>query len=143
MPKEVLRDADITLDGVNLSDHANNVEITSSKDLQESTGFGAANKSYELGLGDGTMSVTLFQDFDAGSVDATLWPLHSAGTSFVAVIKKSSGAVSATNPSYTMTAVLPEYTPLSGDVGEMSMLEIELQNASQTGIVKAIAPPGP
>jgi hypothetical protein len=141
--KTVLRDASITINAVNLSDHANNVEITSSKDLQESTGFGAANKSYELGLGDGTMSVTLFQDFDAGSVDATLWPLHVAGTSFPVVIKPTSGPVSATNPSYTMQAVLPEYTPLSGDVGEMSMLEIEFQNSAQTGIVRAIAPPGP
>jgi hypothetical protein len=143
MPKEVLRDASITINAVNLSDHANNVEINSSKDLQESTGFGAANKSYELGLGDGTMSVTLFQNFDAGSVDATLWPLHSGGTSFPVVIKKNSGPVSETNPSWTMTAVLPEYTPLSGDVGEMSMVEIELQNSSQAGIVRATAPPAP
>jgi hypothetical protein len=139
MAKLILRDADIVIDGVNLSDHASMVEINSAKDLQEVTSFGNAYKTNLVGLGDATMSITFFQDYAAASVDATLWPLHDSEATFPVVVKPTSGPVSATNPSYTMTAVLPEFSPLSGSVGEASTVDVELQNAGETGIVKAIA----
>ncbi len=139
MAKLILRDCSIVIDGVTLSDHASSVEINSSKDLQEVTSFGDAYKTNLVGLGDATMSVTFFQDYAVASVDATLWPLHNANSTFPIVVKPTAAAVSATNPSYTMTAVLPEFSPLSGDVGEASTTDVEFQNAGQTGIVKAIA----
>lgn len=140
MAKQILRDVSITIDAVNLSDHGNSVEINSSKDLVELTSFGDDYKTNDQGLGDATIAVTLFQDFDAASVDATLWPLHSGNASCVVVIKPTSAAVSATNPSYTMTAILPEYQPLSGGPGEASMVSITFQNKGQTGIVRSTGP---
>ncbi len=71
------------------------------------------------------------------SVNATLWPLHDTEATFVIVVKPTSAVVSVTNPSYTMTAVLPAFSPLSGDVGEASTVDVEFQNAGSTGIVKA------
>lgn len=134
----ILRDASIVIDGVDLSAFANQVEVTSSKDVHEVTGFGAVNKVKALGLGDGTMNFNFFQSFDAAEVDATLWPIHSANEEVVIVVKGDAGAVSATNPSYTMTGILPEYTPLSGGVGEPSEIDITFENASQDGIVRGI-----
>jgi predicted subunit of tRNA(5-methylaminomethyl-2-thiouridylate) methyltransferase len=139
MAKLVLRDADIVIDGVNLSDHASSVEINSAKDLVETTSFGASYKTNLVGMGDATISVTFFQDFAAASVDATLWPIHDAEEEVVIVVKPTSAAVSATNPSYTMTGVLPEFAPISGEVGEASTTEVEFQNSSDTGIVRAVA----
>jgi hypothetical protein len=137
MAKKILTNASIVVNGVTLSDHANKVTITSSKDLVDVTSFGALSKQNLLGLGDGTIAVDLFQDFDAGSVDATLWPIHQAGSSVVIVIKPDAGAVSATNPSYTMTGVLPEYTPIDGSVGDASKVSVTFQNSDQSGIVRA------
>jgi hypothetical protein len=137
MAKIVLTDASITIDSVDLSDHANRVEISSEKDLQETTAFGSDSKEYLLGLGDGTMSFTFQQDYAATSVDDTLWDIHDAGSSVVIVVKPTSAAVGAANPSYTMTGVLPAYTPLSGDVGQVSTIEAQFQNASPTGIVRS------
>jgi len=139
MAKVILRDASIVIDSVDLSDHASSVEISSAKDLVEVTAFGNAYKTNLVGLGDATMSVTFFQDYAAASVDATLWPLHDAESTFDVVIKPESGPVSATNPSYTMTAVLPEFNPIAGGVGEASTVDVEFQNAGETGIVMAIA----
>jgi hypothetical protein len=137
MAKIVLTDASITIDSVDLSNHANRVEISSEKELQETTAFGSDSKEYLLGLGDGTMSFTFQQDYASGSVDDTLWDIHDAGTPVEIVVKPTSGAASASNPTYTMTGVLPTYTPLSGDVGQVSTIECQFQNADPSGIVKA------
>lgn len=136
MAKIILTDAYIIVNGVNLSDHGNHVEINSEKDLQDVTSFGATSKTYLLGLGDGTMGFTFFQDFAAGSVDSTLFPIHSNGTSVVLEVRATSAARSATNPAYLMTGVLPTYSPLNGDVGEASTIDAQFQNAAQTGITR-------
>ena len=49
----------------------------------------------------------------------------------------TSAAASASNPKYTMTGVLPTYAPLSGDVGTVSMVDAQFQNADPSGIVRS------
>jgi hypothetical protein len=46
--------------------------------------------------------------------------------------------VGATNPSFTMTARLYSYSPLSGSVGEPSKIEATFRNADD-GITVAVA----
>jgi hypothetical protein len=139
MAKLVLTDAFVLINGVNLSDHGNHVEITSEKDEVDVTGFGATSKVIALGLGDGNMGFTFIQDFAAGSVDATLQPIHSGGTSVTVEVRPTSGARSATNPAYTMTGVLPSYSPLNGDIGDASTIDVTFRNASQSGIQRLTA----
>lgn len=137
MGKVVLKDAYVEIDGVDLSDHGNHVTINSEKDEVDVTGFGAANKEIALGLGDGSIQVKFVQDFDAGSVDATLWAIHSTDDTAVVVIRASSAAASATNPEYQMTGVLPAYTPLDADLGQASEIQANFRNADQAGITRA------
>lgn len=137
MAKRILTNASIVIDGVDLSDHANHVEISSDKDVQETTAFGSNSKEYALGLGDGKMNFTFQNDPSTGSVDDTLWGVHEAGVGVVVVVKADAGATSATNPSFTMTGILPSYTPLSGDVGQVSTVDAQFQNADPSGIVQA------
>jgi hypothetical protein len=92
-----------------------------------------------LRLGDGNMAFTFFQDFAAGSVDATLQPIHAGATSVALEVRATSAARSANNPAYTMTGVLPNYQPLNGDVGEASTIQATFRNASQTGIQRLTA----
>ncbi len=139
MAKFLLLDASITVNSVNLSDHCSQVTISNESDEVDVTSFGASNKEIRLGLGDGTITATFFQDFASGSVDATLAPLKGSNAGFPVVVKGTSSAVSATNPSYTMTAVMPVYTPLGASVGEASTIDASFRNAAQTGIVRAIA----
>jgi hypothetical protein len=135
----ILKDASIVIDSVDLSDHANHVEITSDKELIDVTAFGATSKQNELGLGDGSMKFTFLQDLIAASVDDTLWAIHEAGDPVTIVVKGNSGAVSTSNPSYTMTGVLPSYQPLNADVGKASTVDATFQNTGQSGIVRATA----
>lgn len=137
MAKTILTNASIVVNSVNLSDHCSAVEIESASDEVDVTAFGAANKEIRLGLGDGTITATFFQDFATGSVDSTLQGLRGSNTPFPVVVKGDSAAVSATNPQYTMSAVLPTYTPLSGSVGEASTIEATFRNAAQSGITRS------
>jgi len=129
-----LTDAYILINGVVLSDHANSVTVNDERDPVEITAFGAVNKAYIKGLGDATIEVTMFQDFAAGKVHATLQPLVGSTTPFTIEIRPTSLARSATNPAAVMTALLMNYNMLDGDVGDASEITATFQNASQTGI---------
>jgi len=120
MAKIVLTDADISINSVSLSDHANSVTINYEVDSVEVTAFGDSGHNFTGGLQNLSVEVALMQDYAASSVEATIYPL--VGTTTTLVIKPLSDAVGATNPSYTITgAFLASHTPVAGAVGELSM----------------------
>ena len=138
MAKTILKDVSVVINSVTLADHANAVGMEDSAEEIDFTSFSAAGyKEYGQGLKDATFTVTLFQDFAAGSVHATLQPLYASGATFPLVLKPTTAAVSATNPSVTMTARLYSYAGIDGSVGEASMIEATFRNASSAGPVWA------
>lgn len=138
MSKFVLKDASIVVNSVNLSDHADSVTIESTFDVVEVNSFGTSNYKQKLqALGDATITVHFYQDFAGGSVNATLWPLSQSGASFPVVVKPTSAAVSATNPTFTMTAILASFNPLDGAIGDPSGTDATFENSGATGIVMA------
>lgn len=114
----VLTDASVVINSVDLSDHATKATIRAEVEDKENTAFGSEWRTRQGGLKDGTVEIELNQDYDASEVDATLWPL--LGTLVDVVIKATSDAVSATNPSYTATCLIREYSPLDGQVGDLN-----------------------
>lgn len=140
MAKFVLKSAVITVNSVDISDHVSSVTIETTFDEVDMTAFGSTYKELAQGLGDATITLSCFQDFAAGELDATLWPLSQSGASFPVAIKPTSGAISATNPEYQMTAVLLSYNPIDGQVGEASTTDVTLRNAAQTGLVRDVTP---
>lgn len=136
MAKFVIKNPVVTVNGVDLSDHCSHCTIETTFDDVEVTGFGATYRSILQGLGDATITVTMQQDFAAGSVDATLWPLSQSGSTFPVTVKPFNSAVGATNPRFDMTAVLLSYNPLDGDAGDASTTDVEFRNAAQTGLTR-------
>lgn len=139
MAKFVLKNAFITVDGVNLSDHISSVTIETTFDEQDGTAFGSTYKEILQGLGDATITISVFQDFAAASVDATLWPLSQSGATFPVAVRATSAAVSATNPQYNMTGVLLNYSPIAGEVGQMSKTDVTIRNGAPAGLTRATA----
>ena len=137
MAKFVLKNPVLTLNAVDLSDHCSKLTIATTFDSIDVTAFGATYKAVIQGLGDAKMTFDFFQDFQAGSVDATLWPLSQSGNTFIVVAKPTNAVVSATNPTYTMTGVLLSYNPIDGGVGAASTTSVEVPNAGTTGLVRA------
>lgn len=131
MAKIVLTDASIDINSVALSDHANSVTINYEVDSIEVTSFGDTGHNFTGGLQNLSVEVALMQDFAASSVEATVYPL--VGTTTTLVIKPTSGAVSATNPSYTIAgAFLASHTPVAASVGELAMTTLSFTGGTIT-----------
>jgi hypothetical protein len=82
-----------------------------------------------------SVEVMLNQDYAASNVEATVYPL--VGTTTTLVIKPTSSAVGATNPSYTISnAFLAAHTPVAGAVGELATTSLTFTGGT---IVKAVA----
>jgi len=62
------------------------------------------------------------QDFAASSVEATIYPL--LGTSTSIVIKPVAGSTTSTNPQYTVSALVADWTPLKGGVGQLATASV-------------------
>jgi hypothetical protein len=135
MAKIILTDASITVNSVALSTLSNSVTLTFEKDSVEVTAFGDAGHKFTGGLQNNTCELQLFQDFAASQTEATIYPL--VGTPTSVVIKPTSSATSATNPSYTLTdTMLTSHTPVAGAVGEVAMTSLSFTGGT---LVKAVA----
>ena len=140
MAKDVLRDVSVTVAGSDLSTHVSSVTIEQTSDEQDATGFTASAREILVGIPDASISLNFWQDYAAGSVDAKLSAIYAApDTPATIVVKPSTVAVSATNPSFTMVGVLTNYSPLAGGVGEVNATEVTFRNASSSGVVRATA----
>ena len=122
MAQIVLKDASISIGGVELADRSNSVEVNYEIESVEVTAFGG-NRSFVGGLQNNTCTVELQQDFAATETEATIFPL--VGTQVTLIFKPTSDAVGADNPSYTITgAYLASHTPIAAAVGELAMTSL-------------------
>ncbi len=122
MSKFITNDYSITIDSTDFSTSLNSVTLDVTVDEQETTAFGNTSRTRIGGLKDGSVSLDFHQDFGADSVDATLWPL--LGDTVSITITPTSGAESATNPSYTFDALVTQYQPFANAVGELATLSV-------------------
>jgi len=129
------KDASVTINSVDLSDRANAVTLTYEIEQQDATVMGG-NRAFVGGIQNNTLEVTLYQDFAANEVEATIFPL--VGTTTTVVVKPTSSAVGATNPSYTLTGCyLSSHTPIAAsDVGATSPITLSFTGGT---LAKAVA----
>ena len=131
MARIVLTDVEVTFQGigapVDLSDHIASVTISSTYDVLETTAFAGGNvpaaaKTRIAGLVDNSVTFEFHQDFAASSVEATIYPL--LGTVVACTVKPVDAAVAADNPEYQFNALVSEWTPLNGAVGELATASV-------------------
>jgi len=115
-------DFDISIGGTDFSDSLAAVTLDISKEQLETTAFGDSARTYIAGLQDASVTLSFHQDFAATSVDETL---HAAlGTEVAIIIKPTSGAVGAGNPSYTFNALVTQIVPFSSNVGDLATQDV-------------------
>ena len=126
----VLTDANVRVGGtqgaandagvVDLTTFVMSCTLNYTGDLQEETSMGTdGTRSRLSGLKDWSLEMTMKQDFDPGGPDDTLFDLVGGDKAFIQVTANG-GTVGSTNPIYSGLAVLQDYSPLSGSVGELS-----------------------
>jgi len=122
MAKFAATDYFVSINGTDFSTSLNSVELSQEADDLETTAFGSSWRTRIGGLKQASLTLNFMQDFAAGSVDAVLNPL--LGSIATVVIKPTSGTVTATNPTYTMQALVTQYSPFASSIGDISTLSV-------------------
>ena len=118
-----LSNATVTINSVDVSDQVSSVALTVGYDALETTAMGDTGRRYTQGLQAVDVTLTMFNSYGAGEIEATLTAI--CGTSTTIVISPSGPTESASNPEYTITnAFLPTFTPINSAVGELSTVNV-------------------
>lgn len=123
MARLVLTNAYITINGINLSDHIASVTLTTTDDVIDTTAFSStAARTRVAGLTDNSVALEFHQDYATSNVEATIYPL--LGTTTAVIVKPNGSSTAADNPSYSFTALVSEWQPLNGAVGELATASV-------------------
>lgn len=136
MAVEIIKNASVTINAVDLSSLVESVQITHAAERVEITSMGMTSRRYTTGLAADAMVINFYVDFAASKTEATIYPL--VGTTTTVIVKPTSAATSITNPTYTYSnAYVESHTPIgNGKVGEIPMTQITLSGGD---IVKTTA----
>jgi hypothetical protein len=122
MARIVLTNAYVLFGSTDLSDHISSVSLSSTYDIVETTAFGQTSKTRVAGLADNSVTLEFHQDYATSSVEQTIYP--TLGTAVTIAIKPVNGTTTAVNPQYSFSAVVSEWTPLNGAVGELATASV-------------------
>jgi hypothetical protein len=118
----VLTNASVTFAGTDISAYAKSITITSSLDVVETTSFGSTAKTRVAGLADNSVAIEFNQDFASSALESVVYP--TIGTSVAIVVKPVSGTTTTSNPQYSFNALISEWTPLNGAIGELATASV-------------------
>lgn len=118
MARIVLTNASVTFASTDISSYVSSITLSTSLDVVDTTAFGSTARSRVAGLADNQVTIEFFQDFASGALESIVYP--TIGTSVAMVVKPVAGTTTAVNPQYSFNALVSEWQPLSGAVGELS-----------------------
>ena len=124
MAKLVLKDANIVFNGTDISANVASVTLSTTAAEVATTAFGSSAVTRVSGLIDNSVTFSIHNDYNA--IDGLFFPL--VGSTAVTCVIKPNGtaAASSANPSYTFQALVVEWQPINGAVGELATADITL-----------------
>ena len=125
----------VEINSVDMSGFCTSATLSIEVADEEDTAFGDAYRSRVAGLKDFTVDLNFNSDFAASAVDQTIWPL--LGTATTIKLRPTASAISATNPEYSGSVLVTEYSPLDGDVGDLATTSVSWPCAVGTGLARA------
>jgi hypothetical protein len=113
----------VKINTVDLSDHVTAVTINRVFDELEVTAMGDSSHKFVKGLESSTVTIDFLNDTASANVLATLQAAW--GTTVTAIFIQEKGtAVSATNPTYTVSLLVNNTTDINGAVGDIGTQSI-------------------
>jgi hypothetical protein len=113
----------VKINTVDLSDHVTAVTINRVFDELEVTAMGSSSHQFVKGLESSTVTIDFLNDTASANVLATLQAAW--GTTVTAIFIQEKGtAVSATNPTYTVSLLVNNTTDINGAVGDIGTQSI-------------------
>jgi len=115
--------AGVKINSVDISDHVSSVTLSQIFDELEITSLGDSSHKFTKGLEASTLTLDFFNDFAASQVTPTLQSAYGTTVTAVLIAKKGT-AVGADNPLYTVSILVNNLTPISGDVASINASSI-------------------
>jgi hypothetical protein len=115
----------VFISGVDFTQFCKSATLTVGFDSLESTSFGDSGHVYVKGLQTVSVSLEMFLMYGTVSTETALYNALGTGTTTL-IISPAGSSESATNPEYTISnAMLANFTPIAGTVGELSIVQAE------------------
>lgn len=130
MARIVLTDANVLFATNDISQYITSVSLSTSYDVIDTTGISTtgAARTRVAGLADNSITIEFNQDFADNAleelINGTTTTNGTVGLIVAMQVKPTSGAVSASNPKYNFNALISEWQPLSGAVGELATASV-------------------
>ena len=115
-------DYSLTIGGTDFSAVLVSAELTIEAEDVETTAMGDTYRTRVGGLKQGSVTLELHQDFAASATDDTVFT--ALGTSVEIVLKPTSAATGAGNPTYTFNALVTQTQPFNSSVGDLATMSI-------------------
>jgi hypothetical protein len=118
MARIVLTNVAVTFGTTDISSYVTSVTLSSNFDVVETTAFGNTARTRVAGLADNSVAIEFQQDYAAGALEAVIYP--TLGTRVSVTVRPVAGV----SPAYTFQALVSEWTPLNGAVGELATASV-------------------
>ena len=123
MGKQVATNVVFMVNGVDLSTYVASVGFSASVNEVVTTSFGSGGNVERVGgLRDNSVTVSFMQDFVGASVENTIYPL--IGGTVACELLPNGTAVGTANPKFTFNAVVLDWQPVNGAVGELFTADV-------------------
>lgn len=119
MARIVLTDVQVLINtSTDISSFVSSITLNSTVNEVQTTAMGNTAITRVGGLLDNSVTIEFYQDFATSQLESIIYPL--IGTVTPMRIKPTTSATSSTNPQYQFSALVSEWSPISGAVGELS-----------------------
>lgn len=122
MSQIVLTNTRVTVNSIDLTSFVTSVTLDVTADEVETTAFGNVARTRIGGLQDNAVTIDFQQSYAASQVEATIYPLIGSTTTIV--LLPNGTAASTANPRYTFSALVTEWNPINGAVGDLATASV-------------------
>ena len=119
----------LTIAGQDLVDQASSISFTLGKTPLTSTAFGDLGERMVPGLDTVEGTITLYMSYGTAEVEGVIAGQVGLGTTTI-VVKKDAGAISASNPEWTISNTMIANYPITYTVGELQVMEISFSSGT-------------
>jgi hypothetical protein len=119
MPRLVITNAQVLFASNDISQYVTSVSLSTAVDVVDTTGLGSVSRTRVGGLFDNQVTFEFNQDYASGAIESLVYP--TIGTAVSIAIRPNGSGVS---PAYTFNALIAEWQPLSGAVGELATASV-------------------
>lgn len=118
MARIVLTNVAVTFGTTDISSYVTSITLNTTYEVVETTAFGNTARTRVAGLADNSVTLEFNQDYATSALEATVYP--TLGTAVSMTVRPVAGQ----SPAYTFSALVSEWTPLNGAVGELATASV-------------------